>query len=287
MNNRRTSVVKNYKTSVLLTCFLSGCLTVMSSVSAFADKAPEAGIVVLSTGQATAQGADKTNRPLTRRSPVFVGDKLVTSADSQVQLRMKDGAMISLGPTTQFIIKAYSDDAKGDKKDAAVLSLVEGGLRTISGSIDKSAYKLETPVATLGIRGTVFDVYVAGDGTTTVVLREGAVDITGDTGVIQKLDVAGLAVVIERGKPPKQPGPVPLEMLKFLKAFMPNVPDDVTWQLNDDGSTSINIGDDIINLINTPPPMTNGDGTVPGEQEKPAPQEEVPPQYTPPPCYYC
>lgn len=256
------------------------CMSLCSGLVTAAS-VPEAGIVVMAAGQATAQGTDQTNRTLARRSPVFVGDKLVTAADSQVQLRMKDGAMISLGPNAEFIIKAYTDDATGDKKDAAVLTLVQGGLRTISGSIDKSAYKMETPIATLGIRGTVFDVYVKGDGTTTVVLRDGAVDVTGDTGVLQKLDIAGLAVVVERGKPPSEPGPVPPEVLNYLHSFMPDVPDNVTWQSNDDGSTTFNLGDDVINLINTPPPMTEADGSVPGEQEQPPVEIPVP---VPVPC---
>lgn len=234
----------------------------------FSSTLPEAGIVVMANGQVTALDADKGSRTLTRRSPVFVGDKLITQPNSQLQLRMKDGAMIAIGPDAEFIVKAYAYNASGDQKDSAVLSLVQGGLRTISGSIDKSAYRMETPSTTLGIRGTIFDVYVNSDGTTTVVLREGGVDVTGENGIIQKLDLVGLAVVAERGKPPTKPGPVPLEALNYFKRFIPGLPDNVTWQTNGDGSTSFNIGDDVINIINTPPPMTEGDGSVPGAQEQ-------------------
>jgi hypothetical protein len=184
-----------------------------------------------------------------------------------MQLRMKDGALISLGPDAALIIKAYADDAAGDKKDAAVLSLVQGGLRTISGSIDKSTYRMETPIATLGIRGTVFDVYVKDSDTTVVILREGGVDVTGDTGVVQKMDAAGLAVVVERGKAPSQPGAIPPEVRAYLRSFMPEVPDDATWQQNQDGSVSFNLGDDVINLMNTPPPTQESTGEIPGTQE--------------------
>ena len=154
---------------------------------------------------------------------------------------------------------------------------MQGGLRTITGSIDKSSYKLETPIATLGIRGTVYDVYVKGDGTTTVVLRDGGVNVTGDTGVVQHLDLVGLAVVVERGKAPSKPGPVPTEVLNYLKQFLPDVPDNVTWQGNDDGSTSFNIGDDVINMTNAPLPTTTGDGSVPGAQENTTPITPTPP----------
>lgn len=229
---------------------------------------PEAGIVVMATGQTTAEDGDKQKRDIGRRSSVHVGDKIFTGDHSQLQLRMKDGAVIALGPNAEFFIGAYSDDKAGDKKDAAILKLMQGGLRTITGSIDKSSYKLETPIATLGIRGTVYDVYVKGDGTTTVVLRDGGVNVTGETGVVQKLDLVGLAVVVERGKAPSKPGPVPNDVLNYLKQFLPDMPDNITWQSNDDGSTSFNIGDDILNIINTPPPTIPGDGSVPGVQEE-------------------
>lgn len=234
-------------------------------VALWAGKMPVAGVVVMASGEAKATSIDQAVRPLARRSDILVGDKLVTGADGNLQVRMKDGALVVLGPDAQFIIKAYSDDAAGDKKDEAVLSLVQGGLRTISGSIEKSAYRLETPVATLGIRGTVFDVYVKGDGTTVVVLRDGAVDVTGEGGGLQKMDIPGLATIIEPGKAPSKPGPVPPEVLDYLKKMLGEVPDNVTWQTNEDGSTTINVGDDVINIMNTPPPGIEGDGDVPGQ----------------------
>jgi hypothetical protein len=242
------------------------CVLIFST-TVIAGTIPEAGIVVMAAGETSAQGADKTLRALSRRSSIFVGDKLSTGTASQMQLRMKDGALISLGPDAALIIKAYADDAAGDKKDAAVLSLVQGGLRTISGSIDKSTYRMETPIATLGIRGTVFDVYVKDSDTTVVILREGGVDVTGDTGVVQKMDAAGLAVVVERGKAPSQPGAIPPEVRAYLRSFMPEVPDDATWQQNGDGSVSFNLGEDVINLMNTPPPTQESTGEIPGIQE--------------------
>lgn len=41
---------------------------------------------------------------------------------------MKDGAMVALGANAEFVVQAYGEAAKGDKKDEAVLSLVKGGL---------------------------------------------------------------------------------------------------------------------------------------------------------------
>jgi len=54
----------------------------------------------------------------------------------------------------------------GSDQDAARLSLVEGGLRVITGAMAKSHpdnYKVKTPVALMGVRGTEFAVMLCGD----------------------------------------------------------------------------------------------------------------------------
>jgi hypothetical protein len=219
----------------------------------------EAGIVLSAMGTANAQSADQPPRALARRSGVFVGDRITTGNESQLQVRMKDGAVIALGPNAEFAVKAYSEKASGDKKDEAVLSLVQGGLRTISGHIDKSTYKLETPSATLGIRGTVFDVYVDKDGVSTVILRDGAVDVTG-SGTTLTLNVAGLASIVKRGAAPTAPATPPQDVLDYLRGILPDLPNHVTWQSDEDGNTVFDLGDDIINIINSPPPGIHGDG---------------------------
>jgi hypothetical protein len=223
-----------------------------------------AGVVLLVSGQANAQVAGEPARALNRRAEIYVGDRINTSADSQLQLRMKDGAMIALGANAEFTVKAYSDDAAGDKKDEAVLSLVKGGLRTISGQIDKSAYSLETPTATLGIRGTVFDVFVKADGTTVVILRDGVVMVNGESGGSQQLTKPGLASVIQPGKAPTEPATPPEDVLDYLRGILGGLPDDVTWQADGEGGITFKAGEDIINIINDYPPGMTGDGDVPG-----------------------
>lgn len=238
------------------------CLAWLPFVSPSANQS--AGLVLLSSGDNRAQLTGAEPRTLARRSEVFVGDRITTGNASQLQLRMKDGAVIALGADAEFIVKAYSDDAAGDRKDEAVMSLVKGGLRTISGQIDKSAYTLQTPTATLGIRGTVFDVYVRDNGATIVILRDGQVIVTGEAGGSQLLTLAGLASIIEPGSAPSEPGPPPQDVLDYLRGILPDLPDDVTWQSDGNGGVIINAGEDIINLINDHPPELQGDGNVPG-----------------------
>lgn len=252
---------------------ISTALATMLALSQLAHAAAqEAGIVLSAMGTANAQGADQQTRALARRSNVFVGDRITTGNDSQLQVRMKDGAVVALGPNAEFAVKAYSEKAAGDKKDEAVLSLVQGGLRTISGHIDKSTYKLETPSATLGIRGTVFDVYVDQNGVSTVILRDGAVDVTGSN-VTRTLNIAGLASIVRRGAAPTEPATPPQEVLDYLRGILPDLPNHATWQRNEQGDTVFDLGDDIINIINSAPPNIRGDGSINGDETIKSPMD--------------
>lgn len=238
---------------------LSMCLALITTNVLAA--AQEAGQVLMVAGQAVAKGADGQARTLERRSPIYVGDTLTTGSKSQTQIRMKDGAMIALGADAEFAVKTYSYKKTGDAKDGAVLSLVKGGLRTVSGQIEKSSYKLQTPVATLGIRGTAYDVYVnPTDGSTTVILHEGEVEVTGD-GTMVRLIAPGLATIVKKNQAPSKPGVPPQEVLDYLREMLGFVPDNVTWKEDEDGNTIFNIGDDLVlNIINDQPPTINGDG---------------------------
>lgn len=213
--------------TVLTTIYLAIALPVYAA-------AQEAGQVLMAKGQLSAKGDDGKTRELARRSPIFVGDVLTTGKDAQLQVRMKDGAMIELGANAEFVIKVYSYKKQGDTKDGAVLSLVKGGLRTVSGDIEKSTYKLETPTASMGIRGTAFDVIVCSpltllsfckeNGTTYVILRKGSVYVMGEKGSSQILMIPGLATMVEKGSAPTFPDNPPQDVVNDLSTFQLDAP---------------------------------------------------------------
>ena len=103
---------------------------------------------------------------LKRGMGVNVGDKVVTKEKGQVMLRMIDKSKISVRPNSKIIVKNYSYE-KNSKKDAAQYELLAGTFRAITGAIgkaNKKAFKLKTPVGTLGIRGTDFVARYDSDG---------------------------------------------------------------------------------------------------------------------------
>lgn len=105
--------------------------------------------------------ADKTakERPLSLGNPLYNSDFVHSEKDSYALMVFPDGQKITLRDNSDMDIKAYHYQIK-DKKDQVLLRLTTGGLRSLTGSIGKNdhdAYTLDTPVATIGIRGSGHD----------------------------------------------------------------------------------------------------------------------------------
>ena len=97
---------------------------------------------------------------------VYEGQTINSGHDSEVHLVTEDGGIIAVRPDSVFRVDAYK--AEGGSEDRIFMSLLKGAFRSITGWIGKhnsSAYRVTTPSATIGIRGTDHEVTVidAGD----------------------------------------------------------------------------------------------------------------------------
>jgi len=112
------------------------------------------------SGPLLAKRSDGTTKVLTRDSAVEEGDTLVTEKRTYARIRFTDSSEVTLKPGTQFKVERFAFDEKNPKGDSAVMSLVKGGLRSVTGKIGKrgnqDAYEMKTPTATIGIRGTIY-----------------------------------------------------------------------------------------------------------------------------------
>ena len=121
--------------------------------------------VIVSSGQFTAIQPDGKERVLKRRSAIFEGDTLKTAKDARAQIRFKDGALIDIQAATQLRLDEYNYQGKVDGTEKNTMSLIKGGFRTITGVVgkkNKKNYKVNTPVATIGIRGTHYGLHYCG-----------------------------------------------------------------------------------------------------------------------------
>ena len=116
--------------------------------------------VDFAVGDVTAIRADGSRRALTRGAELEVGDTVDTQR-GRAQLRFQDGAYMSLQPDTSFRIDEFRFAEQGAGSDGIVMSLLKGGMRTVTGLIgraNRQNYRLRTAVATIGIRGTEYAV---------------------------------------------------------------------------------------------------------------------------------
>ena len=140
--------------------------------------------VDFATGNVTATSPDGRSRALARGADVQVGETISTQ-QGRAQMRFTDGAFVSLQPQTDFKIDNYVFDGRGSANESAVMSLLKGGMRTITGLIgrtNREGYRLQTSTATVGIRGTGYSVSYDAGGSVTIFVAEGATTVTNQTG---------------------------------------------------------------------------------------------------------
>lgn len=132
-----------------------------------AQAAHVVGRVITVVGEASATGAAWEERPLERRSRVYEQDMITTNSDGRVKIRFIDGGVVDIEPETRFEVERYRQKASEGRGEGAFMRLWKGAFRTITGAIgseDRDNYKVETPAATLGIRGTQYAArYCEGD----------------------------------------------------------------------------------------------------------------------------
>ena len=119
-----------------------------------------AGKVAYMFGALLARRADGTVKIMEIEAEVLAGDVLGTSKDSYALIQMNDGARMTLLPNSNLKIVDYRFNKDAPQLDSAVFNLLKGGLRSVTGLIGKrgnaDAYRMQTSMATIGIRGTDF-----------------------------------------------------------------------------------------------------------------------------------
>lgn len=115
------------------------------------------GRLISADGDVTAIRAGESARSLDRGDPVYEGDELRTGARATAQVRFSDGGLFALEADTRFAVNQY--EAGDDGGGSALMQFLRGALRTITGSIgsrSNDTYRLRTPTATIGVRGTSY-----------------------------------------------------------------------------------------------------------------------------------
>lgn len=161
-----------------------------------------AGTVQFASGDVQMRRGDAL-AALARGALLESGDTVLTGVAGRAQLRFTDGGLVSLYPDSQFTVTRYSDS--GDPaQDSFAVSLLRGGMRAITGLIGKrnpANYKLTTPTAVVGIRGSAFRLFFNDQGQLEVAGEQDEIEVCTQAGCVV-LRVGESVLVLSREQLP-------------------------------------------------------------------------------------
>lgn len=126
-------------------------------------ESPVIGVVKIVKGNASIIRNQQT-LPAAAGVKLQVSDELQTGAGGSLGVILRDDSVLSLGPNSRLVIDRFMFSPK-DKELGLLVRILRGTMAYLSGMIAKlspDSAKFETPVSTIGIRGTKFAVKVEG-----------------------------------------------------------------------------------------------------------------------------
>jgi hypothetical protein len=222
------TILKNIQKTLGVSALMLCCL-LLAHTPAFAAKA---GDVIMAIGQVTAKG-EQAEHKLNRGDSVQEQDTVTTGAGSSLQLRFIDGGRITLRENSSLVLNEYTFKDASGKKDSVLMNLSTGGFRTITGLVKKN-YQLKTPVASIGIRGTIYGAQLSDDQSElTVFIRQGSVVVYNEFGSIL-LDTTGDNPSVVTVKKGQSPNALPAENSTPSSSFrLPREEDDIRQSVNE------------------------------------------------------
>ena len=148
----------------------------LAMLPAHAETGDKVGYVSLVLGKAYLKSGD-TQSPIRAGTIIKVSDRVITESNGHVHIQFEDKALVSVRPDSMLEIQRYDFNEANPEDSSIKLNLLEGVTRAISGDGAHAArdrFRLNTPIAAIGVRGTDFIVSATGDAVRAHV-REGAI----------------------------------------------------------------------------------------------------------------
>lgn len=160
---------------------LAAALSLGVSVVAFSAAANEIGQVKVLIDYAYSTAPGESRGPIYVRDGVLADSLLETVRDGRMDVEFDDKTQLIVGPGSTVKLDRFVYDPNKTSGDVAV-SMSRGVLRFVTGLLSSPSYKIKTPTATMGVRGTDFVVTVDERGGTTVSVLDGEVQMTSEGG---------------------------------------------------------------------------------------------------------
>jgi len=160
--------------------------------------APVIGRVERLAGSVTVQHANGVVEELKVGDSIRQGDVIETHDGSQVGISLADGTAFNMGADARMVLSELVYNAGATSGNSALFSLVKGGITFVAGQVAKTGdMRVETPVATMGIRGTTVNTNIVTDinGNAVSVSYSLMTDPDGHVGSFQIIDRTTGAII--------------------------------------------------------------------------------------------
>lgn len=166
---------------------MNGCVLALVAALAVSGSgralAQQDGIGVASTVVRDVSGnAGGRHRALTVGGGVFREETITTGTRSNTQVLFLDETSLNIGPASAVVLDRFVY-AGGGRASEVTVEIARGALRFVSGSSRPQSYTIKTPVATIGVRGTILDIFVR-PSYVVVLLEEGASEVCSSRGCV-------------------------------------------------------------------------------------------------------
>jgi hypothetical protein len=111
--------------------------------------------------------------------PVYLGDIVLTASNGKIGIGFTDGTAFNLSSNARMVLNEFVYDPNGHS-NSTLFSLTKGTFTFVAGNIAKTGdMKIDTPVATMGIRGTTPHVEISDNGTVkfSTLLEDGKAEV--------------------------------------------------------------------------------------------------------------
>lgn len=122
--------------------------------------------------------------------PIFQNQMIATGKESQAQFEFSDRTNLAVSENSSIVIDRHVFDPDKGTGEIA-LNAVGGAFRFVTGLVPKDNITINTPTATLGVRGTTFDLYVHENGEAAVTLIDGEVEVCNARRACKVLNAVG------------------------------------------------------------------------------------------------
>ena len=213
-----------------ISCLVAFCLvsiiTASSVTAAELDGASDYGNIESEIGFATVavnivQGTfEADHRIINVSDQVFQKEIIETNSASTTQIVFLDETVLTMGPETRLVLDTLVFD-RNATEGKVVMTALKGLFTFVSGSLPSESYQINTPTTIIGMRGTKFDLFVARNGASTVILRSGAIDVKNLQGVERQVNTVDLATnVVTKKSEPTPPAPPTPELEQLFTALV-------------------------------------------------------------------